>query len=259
MRPNPTRERWTAGGLCLGGWLSIPSPINAEVMAATGFDYCCVDMQHGFSDFSDLVPMFQAITTGSATPFVRVPENLSGHIGKALDAGAMGIIVPMVNSVEECEAAIAAGRYPPLGTRSFGPSRVGAVEGPDYWERANQDVAIVPMIETVEALDALDDILAVDGLEAVYVGPADLSVSLGLPPRSEEPALQEALDAIVAACNRHGIVPGMHTTTALAQDRIERGFRMLTITADLAALRAKLADDLELVRKGEAGSEGSIY
>ncbi len=259
MRPNPTREKWAAGELCLGGWLSTPSPINAEVMAATGFDYCCIDMQHGFNDFSDLVPMLQAITTGSATPFVRVPENLPGHIGKALDAGAMGVIVPMVNSAEECEAAIAAGRYPPLGTRSFGPSRVAAVEGADYWERANQDVAVVPMIETVAALEALDDILAVDGLEAIYVGPADLSVSLGYPPRSEERALHEALDAIVAACHRHGIVPGMHTTTAHAQDRIERGFRMLTVTADLAALRAKLADDLGVVRKGKERAGGSIY
>lgn len=243
----------------MGGWLSTPSSINAEAMAAVGFDYCCIDMQHGLIDFSDMVPMLQGITTGHTTPFVRVPQNLPGHIGKALDAGAMGVIVPMVNSVEECEAAIAAGRYAPTGSRSYGPARAAAVEGPDYWERANTDVAIVPMIETVEAIAALDDILSVDGVEAIYVGPADLSISMGFAPGSEQPEFLEALNTVVAACNRRGVVPGMHTTTALAQDRIERGFRMLTINSDLLAMRAQLKEDLETVRAGKSGSGQGMY
>ncbi|MDH3500475.1 MAG: aldolase/citrate lyase family protein [Acidimicrobiia bacterium] len=237
----------------------MPSSISAETMAAIGFDYCCIDMQHGLIDFSDMVPMLQGLTVGATTPFVRVPQNLPGHIGKALDAGAMGVIVPMVNSVEECEAAIAAGRYAPAGSRSYGPGRAAPVEGADYWERANSDVAIVPMIETVEALASLDEILAVDGVEAIYVGPADLSISMGFHPRGEEPAFLQALDDIVEACGRHGVVPGMHTTSALAPDRIERGFRMLTITSDLLAMRTKLADEVDLVRKGVAGAGGSIY
>ncbi len=228
-------------------------------MAAIGFDYCCIDLQHGLIDFSDMVLMLQGMTTGATTPFVRVPQNLPGHIGKALDAGAMGVIVPMVNSVAECEAAIAAGRYAPAGSRSYGPARVAAVEGRDYWERANTDVAIVPMIETVEAMAALDDILAVTGVEAIYVGPADLSISMGFAPGSEQPAFLDALDEIVAACHRHGVVPGMHTTTALAPDRIERGFRMLTINSDLLAMRSRLAEDLATVRAGKAGPGEGMY
>ena len=237
----------------------MPSSISAEVMAATGFDYCCIDMQHGLVDFSDIVPMLQGITTGASTAFVRVPQNLPAHIGKALDAGALGIIVPMVNSAAECEAALASAMYPPKGVRSFGPGRAGPVEGADYWDRSNTDVALVPMIETIDALDALDEILATDGIDAIYVGPADLSVSMGFHPRSNEPEFLSALDQIVAACARHDVVPGIHTTTATAQDRIDRGFRMVTITADLVALRTKLGEDLELVRAGNAGTDGSMY
>ena len=259
MRANPTRDKWKAGELALGGWLSLPSSISAEIMAATGFDYVCVDMQHGLIDFSDLVPMLQGLTTGTCTPFVRVPQNLPGHIGKALDAGAMGVIVPMVNTVEECEAAVAAARYAPVGNRSFGPARAGAVQGADYWDRANADVAVIPMIETVHAVEAIDDILAVPGVDAIYVGPADLSVSMGFNPRSNEPAFLSTLDEIVAACNRHGVVPGMHATTATAQDRIDRGFRFVTVTADMSSLRTKVAEDLASVRAGLTGTDTAIY
>jgi 4-hydroxy-2-oxoheptanedioate aldolase len=259
MRPNPLRERWAAGELCLGSWLSIPSSVSAEVVAQIGFDYACLDMQHGLIGYPDSVPMLQALTTGTCTPVVRVPQNQAGHIGKALDAGAMAVIVPMVNSVEECEAAMTASRYAPLGSRSFGPSRAMPVEGPDYWERANRDVACIPMIETVQAIEAIDDILAVEGVEAIYVGPADLSISMGFAPRAEDPAFLAALDEIVAACRRHDVVPGIHTTVVTAPDRIERGFRMVTVTSDLTAMRARLADDLDTIRSGSGGGEASIY
>ena len=233
--------------------------MTAEAVAAAGFDYVCVDMQHGLVGYPDSVSMLQAITTGDATPVVRVPENQFGYIGKALDAGAVGVIVPMVNSVEQCEAAIDAGRYTPDGSRSYGPTRAAAVEGTDYYAAANEAVSIIPMIETVAAVDAIDDILAVDGVRAIYVGPADLSISMGLPPANEDPSFHDALDAIVAACGRHGVVPGIHTTPATAPDRLGRGFRMVTITADLVALRAKVAADLDAIRSGHGGAGDSIY
>lgn len=259
MRPNPLRVKWASGETALGGWLSIPSSVSAEAMAALGLDYVCVDMQHGLVDYSDSVAMLQAITTGSSTAVVRVPENQFGHIGKALDAGAMGVIVPMVNTEEQAREAVTAGRYAPAGGRSYGPTRVAAVEGTDYFDRANDEVSLIPMIETVEAMSNLDAILSVDGVDAIYVGPADLSISLGVDPRGDDPKLLDALDTIVDACNRHGVVPGMHTNVARAQDRMQRGFRMLTITADLVALRAKIADDLDRVRRGDTGAATNRY
>ncbi len=259
MRPNPLRERLQSGEVAFGAWLSMPSSVSAEAVAANDFDFICIDMQHGLVDYADTVPMLQALTLGTATPVVRVPQNQPGHIGKALDAGAMAVIIPMVNSRAECEAAIAAARYAPEGGRSFGPTRAMAVQGADYVERANAEVECFPMIETVEAIEAIDDILSVPGVNAIYVGPADLSISLGYDPRSNEPGFLEALDTIVAACGRHGVTPGIHSNTATAQDRLDRGFRMIVVTADLLALRAKVADDLETVRRGAAGAGDSIY
>ncbi len=224
----------------------MPTSVSSEVMSATGLDYVCLDMQHGLIGYVDMVPMLQAMD--GPTPVVRVLENTPGHIGKALDAGAMGVIVPMVNSRAECEAAMRAARYAPGGSRSFGPTRAAQVEGPDYFERANADVALLPMIETAAAVADLDGILTVPGVEAIYVGPADLSISLGHGPEGEHPDFLEALDTIVAGCRRHGVVAGIHTSVATARDRLDRGFTMLTIAADLAALRAGIAEDIRRVR-----------
>lgn len=259
MRTNPLREAFQSREIAYGAWLTIPSSVSAETVAVAGFEYVCVDMQHGLIGYPDVVPMLQALTTGATTATVRVPQNQPGFIGKALDAGAMAVIVPMVNSVEECEAAVAAARYAPAGSRSYGPTRVSAVEGPDYFERANADVAVIPMIETVEAVDAIDRILAVPGVDAIYVGPADLSVSLGYDPASNEPEFLDTLDRIVDACESHGVVPGIHTTTATAPDRLERGFRMVTVTNDVIAMRTAVKADLALVKGGGVGAEGSIY
>lgn len=260
MRPNPLKSTFEAGTNALGAWITTSSSISAEVAASSGYDYVCLDMQHGLMDYSDTVPMLQALTIGSATPVVRVPENQPNHIGKALDAGAMGIIIPMVNTVGQCEAAVAACRYAPEGSRSYGPSRVIGVEGADYFDRANTDISVIPMIETVEALRNLDAILSVPGVDAIYVGPSDLAISQGFGPGTSEPAFLEALAVIVAACERHDVVPGIHATPTTANDRLNRGFRMVTVTADLVALRTKFTNDLAFVRDGGAPpSEGSMY
>jgi 4-hydroxy-2-oxoheptanedioate aldolase len=259
MRPNPLRETLEAGGTALGAWLTIPSPVTAEVVGTTGFDYVCIDMQHGLIDYSDSLPMLMALTGGGATPTVRVPENLPSHIGKALDAGAMAIVVPMVNSVEDCKAAVAACRYAPEGSRSFGPLRAVPTQGADYFDHANTDVLCIPMIETVTALGDLDAILAVPGVEAIYVGPSDLSVSMGFGPNYGAPEFHQALDEIVASCARHNVVPGIHATLATAQDRLDRGFRMVTITSEIIAMRSGVAEDLAAIRGAISPSEDSIY
>ena len=243
----------------MGGWLSVPSSVTAEVMAATDLDYLCIDMQHGLVDYSDSVSMLQALTLGTATPVVRVPENTPANISKALDAGAMAIIIPMVNSTLQCKAAVFSCFYAPEGSRSYGPTRVAAVEGSDYYARANGSVACIPMIETVEAMGDLDGILTVSGVEAVYVGPADLAISMGLQPGGAQPEFLAALDGIVEACNKHGVVPGIHATPTTTKDRVERGFRMITVVADLLALKGGVAAAITTARGGVPRNEGGLY
>ena len=262
MRTNPMRERWTAGEAALGGWLGIPSSFSAEIVARCDLDYVCVDTQHGLVDYSDSWKMLQAVNLGSATPVVRVPWNEPGIIGKSLDAGARGIIVPMVNTRAEAEAAVRACRYAPDGGRSYGPARVVRQEGSDYFANANADVAVIPMVETAQAVSNLDDILSVPGVDAVYVGPSDLSVSLGMGPGNNDgkPAFDEAMAAIVAGCVRHGVIAGCHTVSELCQRRIAQGFRMITITSDTVALARALEDELRRARGQEpAVRSGSLY
>jgi 4-hydroxy-2-oxoheptanedioate aldolase len=173
-----------------------------------------------------------------------------------LDAGALGVIVPLVNSADEARAAVNACRYAPAGTRSWGPVRAQHALGGNYFERADDEVACIIMIETKQALDRIDDILSVPGIDAVYVGPADLSITLGLPPGLDNGgAFEEARLLIVDACKRHGITAGMHANASLAAKHAAAGYQMITITHDLGALNAAAAADLRLAR-GEAGTPG---
>lgn len=238
------RERWAAGDETLGFWLSVPTSISAEIAARQPVDYVCVDTQHGVNDYMTMVGMLQAIELAGNTPLARVPWNEPGIIGKTLDAGAYGVIVPMVNTREQAEALVQAARYAPDGSRSWGPL-VASLRHPDNRGWAAEHVAVIPMIETAEALENLDDILSVQGVDAIYVGPADLSLSLGLAPQPDHdsPIFNDALAAIVAGCRRHGVVPGIHATGALTQRRRDQGFRMITVTGDALALRAGFASE----------------
>lgn len=243
------RERWAGGHETLGAWLTIPSSVSAEAAARHGFDYVCTDNQHGALDYGTSVAMIQAIALGGSRPVARVPWNEPGIIGKFLDAGAEGVIVPMVNSAAEAEAVVRACRYPPDGQRSFGPL-LAAPRRPGYTESANDTVAVIVMIETTDALDRLDAILDVPGVDAAYIGPADLSLSLGLPPgnHDDDPRFADALAAVVAACRRHGVVPGIHSNGTLAPRRREQGFQLITVAADLVAMNAQLAQQLDAAR-----------
>ena len=258
---NSLRERWAAGQTTLGGWLTLPSVIAAEATARAGFDYVCADLQHGVLDYADSVGLFQAVLLAGSTPIARVPWNEPGIVGKVLDAGAEGVIVPMVNSAEQAAAAVRAARYPPLGARSYGPTAAGS-RSSDYATAANDVIAVIPMIETAEALGNLDDILSVPGVDAVYVGPADLSLSLGLPPGNNDDATVfcEALDAIVAGCHRHGTIPCIHATGSLTARRLEQGFAMVTVTSDIVALRLGLSTEVARARRvDDASTETKLY
>jgi len=255
---NALKALWKTGAAAHGAWLSIPSALSAEVVARTGFDYVCIDLQHGLVGYESAVQMLQAINLGASAPVVRVPWNEPGIIGRMLDAGALSIIVPMVNSPAEARAAVAACRYAPAGARSFGPIRAFMQEGPRYYATANAEVACIPMIETVQALEQLDAILEVPGIDAVYVGPADLSITLGLPPgnNDERPEFVAALERVVAACRARGIVPGIHASAALAARRRAQGFRMITVSADQIAMGDAMRAELRLAREGGGGAAG---
>ncbi|MBI1885126.1 MAG: 2,4-dihydroxyhept-2-ene-1,7-dioic acid aldolase [Chloroflexi bacterium] len=259
MRENRLKRLWQEGQPALGGWLTIPSSFSAEVMAHQGFDWLCIDMQHGLIDYECALQMLQAISTTPAVPVVRVPWNEPGIIMKALDAGAYGVIVPMVNSAAEAQAAVSACRYPPQGARSFGPMRAAYYAGSDYVPRANDEVCCIPMVETTAALERLDEIVSTPGIDAVYVGPSDLSMSLGLPPGSDQeaPAFNEALERIVEACRRHRVVPGIAGNAAVAPRRIEQGFLMVEVFQDTRGLARGALQDLRKVRpEGAEGGQG---
>lgn len=247
MIPNGLKARWAAGQPTINGWCSIGNPFIAEIMAAQGFDSITIDMQHGALDYSNVLPMFQAMRASGATLMARVPWNEPGIIMKALDAGAYGIICPMVNSAEEAARFVSYLRYPPLGQRSFGPTRVSFAAGANYAGEANDNMLAFAMIETAEGMANLDAIAATPGLDGIYVGPADLTLSLTqgrLAPGfdREEPEMIAALQTIVAACKKNGIRAALHCgTPAYAARAIGWGFDMTTVGGDSRFLAAAAA------------------
>ena len=251
MRENTVKSIWARGGVVVNGWLSIPSAFSAEIMAHQGFDSLLVDMQHGVVDYQTAVTMLQAISTTPVIPLARVPWNEPAYLMKILDAGALGVVCPMVNNRAQAEQLVRSCKYPPLGFRSFGPVRALLYGGKDYAQRANEDLVIIPMIETAEALQNLDDILSTPGVDAVYVGPADLSLALGCTPgvdQTEAPVV-EAQKTIAAACKRHGVVAGIHCGSAeYALKMIGDGYRLVTLGTDARLLASRASELVAAVR-----------
>ena len=251
MRPSKLKQMWNEGKPVTLGWISVANTFSAEVMARQGFDALCVDLQHGATGMSDLLPMLQAISQTDTTPVVRVPWNDTAIIMKALDLGAYAIIVPLVNTAEDAAKAVAACRYPPTGMRSSGPLRAVHYGGSDYLAHADAEIIVMAMIETKEGLDNLDAICATPGLDAVYIGPADLSFALGLPPRADnpEPLHMETCDKIREVAHRHGKKACMHCmSAAFAAGAIKRGFDLVMLTSDLNSMIAgarRQLDDLK--------------
>jgi 4-hydroxy-2-oxoheptanedioate aldolase len=252
VRENTLKTIWARGEAVVNGWLSIPSAFSAEVMAHQGFDSITVDMQHGVVDYQVAVTMLQALSTTPVMPLARVPWNDPARLMKILDAGAYGVICPMINTREEAEALVQACKYPPRGYRSWGPVRASIYAGGDYGDHANDDIVVMPMIETALALKNLDDILSVPGIDAVYVGPSDLSLALGCKPRLDQtdPPVVEAQHKILEACKRHGVVAGIHNATAAySLKMIAEGYQFVTLASDGRFLALKAAEEVAAVRK----------
>lgn len=254
MRENRLRRLWAEGKAAVNGWLAIPNSFSAEVMAQQGWDSLTIDLQHGVVDYQAMVTMLQAISTTPTVPVVRVPWLEPGILMKTLDAGAYGVICPMVNSRQDAQNLVAWTHYAPRGTRSFGPVRALVYGGADYPEHANDTIVTFAMIETRQALDNLDDILGVEGLDAIYIGPSDLSLSLGCRPVFDDvdPLAAQAIDHILARAKAHGLRAGIHNgRPEVARERIAKGFDFVTVGSD-ARLMAAAAQQAIAAMRAEA-------
>jgi 4-hydroxy-2-oxoheptanedioate aldolase len=252
MRENRLRTLWAQDRAAVNGWLAVPSSFSAEVMAHQGWDTLTIDLQHGVIDYAQMVTMLQAISSTPTVPIVRVPWLEPGIIMKTLDAGAYGVICPMINTREQAQALVAYTHYAPQGARSFGPVRATLYGGADYATEANQTIVAFAMIETAQALDNLDAILSVEGLDAVYIGPSDLSLALGCKPVFDDvdPKVAQAIDHIVERARAHGVQAGVHNGRAdVALARIAKGFRFVTVGSDARILAAGSQELLAAMRK----------
>jgi 4-hydroxy-2-oxoheptanedioate aldolase len=250
---NKLKARLKSGKACINAWLAIPSGFSAEVMAQCGFDSVTVDMQHGVQDYMSMVQCFQAMDKHPITPMVRIPWNEPGIIGKVLDAGAWGVICPMVNTAAEAKALASACLYPPKGKRSNGPIRAGGYGEPGIYQTvANDEVMVIPMIETQEAIDNIDAILDVPGISGIYIGPSDLGFSLGLVPKldREEPEIFTIYEKLVKATQKRGQFAGIHNQTgSYAARMIAMGFRFVTIFNDSGLMARAARAEIAVARK----------
>ncbi|GAA5658005.1 MULTISPECIES: HpcH/HpaI aldolase family protein [Brucella] len=246
MFTNRLKKLWSEGQPAMNGWLSIGNPFTAEIMAAQGYDSITIDMQHGALDYNSALPMLQAMRASGVTVMARAPWREPGVIMKALDAGAQGIICPMINSAAEAAEFVSYMRYPPKGQRSFGPTRAAFAYG-SYGVAANDEVVALAMIETREGVDNLEEIAATPGLDGIYVGPADLTLGTQegrLPPGfdREEPEMIELIQYIVAVCRKNDIRACLHCGTAeYAARAVEWGFDLTTVSGDTRLLAAAAA------------------
>ena len=248
------KNLWDSGQPALNGWLSIGNSFTAEVMAEQGYDSITIDMQHGIIDYGTAVTMLQAIRASGVTPIVRVPWLDPATIMQALDTGAYGIICPMINTREQAEQLVSYTRYPPRGTRSFGPARASFSAGSDYASEANDEVFCLAMIETAEAMSNLDEIASTPGLDGLYIGPADLTISVTngrLPPgfdRQEEEML-EVIDKILKAAQSAGIRACLHCGSPdYAANAIAQGFNLATLLNDVRLLAGAAAASVSQAR-----------
>jgi 4-hydroxy-2-oxoheptanedioate aldolase len=238
------REAWAGKRPVLNAWFTMASPDAAELMARAGFDVVTFDVQHGALPAEEAGSAFAVIEAAGAVPFARPRWNHPDQLMRLLDVGARGLICPMVGSGAEAAAVVAAARYPPEGVRSYGPVRGAHGEGRDHVTRSNESVLVFAMIETADGLRNVEEIAATPGLDGVYVGPADLSLGLGLRSFADlsDPELLQALDAVVGAARRAGVVAGIHAPRPQDAARmIDRGFRFVCPAVDADVLQAGAA------------------
>ena len=250
MRPNRVKAQLRAGEPSLGTFMALGSALGAEQLAHAGFDWLVIDQEHGAIDATLTQSLLQAISTTETVPLIRVPWNRGDWIKRALDAGAYGLVVPMVNDRADAEAAVRATRYPPLGDRSIGCSRTRLYGGADYVEKANDEILLVVQIEHKRAVDNAHEILSVPGIDAYFIGPGDLCASLGLP-NTWDPDFPEywaALDRVRKAADDLGIPGGIHSSPHRVGAMIDRGYKFIAVGFDVSFLASAAGSALEAAR-----------
>ena len=245
MKTNHVRKKLKRGEPSVGTWLTLPDPLAARMMAQVGFDWLTVELEHAPVDWQTAATSYAVIAATGPVPLGRVPWNTVENIKRVLDTGAWGVVVPMVNSRAEAEAAVAAARYAPLGRRSIG-GQLHAVnfdtDAATYYARANEEILVVLMAEHVDAIAQADEILSVPGIDVIFIGPNDLHNSMGLAPQfeSEHPEFVKAVDHILQMARQHGVAPGIHVAdAAAARRRIEQGFQFIAVASETGMMLDK--------------------
>lgn len=254
---NKIRQVWASGRTVVNAWLAIPSGFSAEIVAQCGFDSVTVDMQHGVQDYLSMVQCFQAMDRHPVTPMVRVPWNEPGIIGKVLDGGAYGVICPMINTAQEAKNLVAYSKYPPQGTRSNGPIRAGMYGTAGTYQRtANDEIVLLPMMETKTAVENMETILDVQGIDGVYIGPGDLGFSYGLEPKLDrtEPEILKIYEKIVKECHKRKLNPGIHCSGAEGAVRaMNMGFTLVTLSNEVGMMATYAKLQVSQTRKESGG------
>ncbi|MDA4136988.1 MAG: aldolase/citrate lyase family protein [Thaumarchaeota archaeon] len=250
---NHLKKMLKEGKVALGATITIGHPYVAEVLGRVGYDWIMIDTEHAPLEPDTVQNLLQAMSASKSVPVVRVPWNDMVLIKRILDIGAYGIVVPWVNTKEEAEYAVRAIRYPPLGVRGFGPRRAGMLD-PDYIKTANKELFLGVQIETQKAVDNIDEILSVEGIDAAIVGPADLSLNLGVLYKYEDKKFVNAMEKIVKACKRHHVVAGMLAVDDIGK-RAKQGFTLLNKTGDLGLLIGGATKSLSESRQAMAGAK----
>ena len=257
MKTNPVRAKLKRGESSIGTWLTLASTTAAHLMAQVGFDWLTVELEHSPSTFETAANCFPMIASGDCVPLVRVPINSVENIKRVLDTGAWGVIVPMVNSKAEAEAVVAAARYAPLGNRSIGGQMHAAMFGTDtatYYKRANEEVLVVLMAEHVDAIKNADEIMSVPGIDVVFIGPNDLTNSMGLPAvfESDDKRFTDAVDHILTTAKKYGIAPGIHVADwQAAARRREQGFQFIAVASETGFMLSKATEAARKLGLGE--------
>jgi 2-dehydro-3-deoxyglucarate aldolase len=248
---NLVKQKLKAGKPSVGTWVGMANPDIAEQLSGMGFDWLVFDVEHGVFGFPDVQKMMQGMSRSSdCMPMVRVPFNEPVYFKWAFDVGATGVVVPLVNTKEEAQMAIRAAKYPPMGIRGCGPRRASRyyTEFEPYVKSANDETLVVVMIETQQAVDNVDEILSVEGVDATFVGPDDLSLNLGIFLQKQHPRFKAALEKVLEACKRHGVAPGMHCSQNNISDAIAQGFQFVALNDDDTFLQMGAQACLEKVR-----------
>jgi 2-keto-3-deoxy-L-rhamnonate aldolase RhmA len=262
MKTNSVRAKLKRGEPSVGTWLTLPDSIAARLMARVGFDWLTVELEHTPVTFETAATSFAIIAASGVVPLARVPWNTGENIKRVLDTGAWGIVVPMVNSRAEAEAAVAAARYAPLGARSIGGQLHAAnyeTDAGTYYRRANDEILVVLMAETVRAIEAADDILSVPGIDAIFIGPNDLLHSMGKPPAfdSDDKQFTDATQHILKTAKKRGVAPGIHVVdAAAAKRRIAEGFQFIAVASEAGLMLSKASEVVRTI--GVSTTEAAV-